>query len=204
MSEIFLVGLTGGIGSGKSAAAEQFASMGVHCVDADVASRAVVAPGQPALEKIATHFGSSILQSDGTLDRAQLRHKVFAEPTQRKWLQSLLHPLISRWLREQLRAAESAYAMLINPLLIESGQTAWCHRVLVLDVPEALQISRTMSRDNNTAVQVQNIINAQASRAERLAHADDVLVNDRDLAHLRAEVTRLHRSYLQQCLNLPA
>jgi dephospho-CoA kinase len=195
----FLVGLTGGIGSGKSAAAEYFEKLGITCVDADIASRAVVEPGQPALQAIAAHFGADILAPDGALDRARLRHLVFADAGERSWLQSLLHPLISSWLREQIDEAESAYVVLVNPLLIESGQNTWCDRILVIDVPEELQVSRTMARDDNTEQQVINIIKAQAARSQRLSMADDVIVNDQDLPHLQAKVEDLHRKYLELC-----
>ncbi len=204
MANKFLVGLTGGIGSGKSAAADHFAQCGVECVDADIASRAVVAPGQPALRSIAEHFGEDILSPNGTLERTKLRHLVFADPAQRQWLQNLLHPLISSWLRTQIETATSAYVILVNPLLIESGQHTWCDRILVVDVPRELQLERTMARDNNTAEQVENIINAQADRSERRGYADDVLVNDQDLKHLHQQVEQLHQSYLSLCQTQPA
>jgi len=204
MGNTFLVGLTGGIGSGKSAAADHFAALGVVCVDADIASRALVEPGQPALGAIAEHFGDDILSTDGTLDRTKLRHLVFADPGERTWLQNLLHPLISDWLRTQIERATSAYVILVNPLLIESGQHAWCDRILVVDVAEELQVTRTMARDDNTEDQVRNIINAQADRTARLSFADDVIVNDKDLEHLHRSVEQLHQSYLESCQTQPA
>lgn len=192
-----LIGLTGGIGSGKSAAADRFAQHNISIVDADIASRVVVEPGQPALQQIAQHFGPDILQADGSLDRAALRQKVFAEPAERHWLQNLLHPLISNYLREQIRNAASAYVILVNPLLIESQQHHWCERVLVVDVDEHLQLSRTMARDTNSKAQVENIMRAQASRQQRLAQATDVINNNQDLAHLHQQVDALHAIYLQ-------
>ena len=200
----FLVGLTGGIGSGKSAAAEHFETLGITCVDADIASRAVVEPGQPALQAIVDHFGQQLLTSEGTLDRTALRHLVFADPAQRRWLQNLLHPLISAWLRERIETATSAYVILVNPLLIESAQHTWCDRVLVIDVAEELQVSRTMSRDNNTEEQVQNIIKAQAQREQRLSFANDVIVNDQDLNQLHQKVEERHNQYLTLCQTQPA
>ena len=191
----FVVGLTGGIGSGKSAAADRFAELGITVVDADVASRAVVEPGMPALANIADHFGDEILLADGTLDRTQLRHRVFAEPNERKWLQSLLHPLINEYIKDKIAASISSYTILVNPLLIESGQHVWCQRLLVIDVPSEVQIARTMARDNNTREQVENIMRAQAERETRLALADDVICNDQDLNHLRTEVDKLHNLY---------
>lgn len=199
-----LVGLTGGIGSGKSAAADRFVDHGIAVVDADLASRAVVEPGQPALIEIAQHFGKDILLADGGLDRTALRHLVFANDEERHWLQSLLHPLISNYLREQISAATSAYVILANPLLIESRQHTWCQRVLVIDVPEHLQLSRTIARDNNTTEQVENIMRAQASRTQRLDAADDIITNDKNLAHLYTQVDVQHQQYLAICQIQPA
>ena len=193
----FIVGLTGGIGSGKSAAADCFAEHGIAIVDADIASRAVVEPGQPALDQIASHFGGQILQANGTLDRTALRAEIFANDASRHWLQSLLHPLINRYLREHLAAAPSPYAMLVNPLLIETKQQAWCDRVLVIDVPVAVQIERTMARDDNSQAQVEAIVRAQADRETRLAAAHDVIENVGDLDALARLVVAQHGRYLQ-------
>ena len=195
----FLVGLTGGIGSGKSAAAEHFQHLGIAIVDADIASRAVVEPGTSALEEIAAHFGGEILQVSGALDRTALRHKVFADANERAWLQSLLHPLINKYLREHIQASSSPYTLLVNPLLFETKQHTWCERVLVIDAPEEIQLQRTMQRDNNTREQVSNIMRAQASRQQRLAQAHDVIVNDADLATLHNRVEALHEEYLTLC-----
>ena len=194
----FLVGLTGGIGSGKSAAADRLVEHGIAVVDADIASRAVVEPGMPALGAIAEHFGAHLVGEAG-LDRAALRHIVFADEAERRWLQGLLHPLITDYLLEHIRAAASAYCVLVNPLLFETKQDSWCERVLVIDVPEALQIERTMARDDNTREQVENIMRAQAGRAQRLEAADDVIVNDGDLAKLHARVDAQHETYMKLC-----
>ena len=191
-----VIGLTGGIGSGKSAAADRFAHHGIAIVDADLASRAVVEPGQPALSEIAQHFGDQVIASDGTLDRTALRHIVFADPEERHWLQGLLHPRINSWLRAGLDNATSAYAILVNPLLFETKQNTWCQRNLVIDVPEELQISRTMARDNNTQEQVENILKAQANRQARLNLADDVICNDGTLEALYNAVDQQHEMYL--------
>lgn len=192
----WVLGLTGGIGSGKSAVADRFVALAVKVVDADVASRVVVEPGQPALAAIAEHFGAHLLTQQGALDRAELRKLVFADETQRRWLEALLHPLINDYIRTELATAQSPYAILAHPLLVETAQTRICDRVLVVDVPEKLQISRTMHRDSNSEEQVRAIMAAQATRDDRLAAADDVICNDRDLAHLDAEVARLHKIYL--------
>ena len=194
-----LVGLTGGIGSGKSAAADHFCSLGVDVVDADLASRAVVEPGEPALDAITEHFGAGILDAQGSLDRAALRQRVFSDSYERKWLQRLLHPLINDYLVGQVRSARSDYCLLVNPLLIESGQQQWCDLVVVVDVPVATQLSRTMSRDNNSKAQVQAIIDAQASREQRLAAADFVITNDQDLPSLHRQVEALNTELLERC-----
>lgn len=192
----WILGLTGGIGSGKSAAAEHFAALGVHVVDADHAARWVVEPGRPALSQIAEHFGEQVLQADGQLNRGALRALIFSDPEQRRWLEALLHPLIREEIADNLAQAQSPYAILVSPLLIESGQYTTTQRVLVIDVPQALQIQRTLKRDNTSEEQVHAILKVQASREERLRHADDVLTNDRDLEALKTEVERLHDFYL--------
>jgi dephospho-CoA kinase len=192
----WILGLTGGIGSGKSAAAQHFIDLGVHLVDADNAARWVVEPGRPALARIVEHFGDSVLQADGSLNRSALRGLIFQDAEQRRWLEALLHPLIGEEIASYLARAQSPYAILVSPLLVESGQSRMTQRILVIDVPEALQIQRTMQRDGSSAEQVQAILKAQADREERLRHADDVLVNDRDQAWLKQEVERLHHFYL--------
>jgi len=192
----YIVGLTGGIGSGKSAVAERFRQLGITVVDADVCARIVVEVGKPALQAIAEHFGGEILQADGALNRAALRQKVFADEAERKWLEALLHPLIFEELWTQLQSAQSPYAILESPLLIEAGQHAICQRTLVVDAPEALQLARAMSRDNNSAEQVKAIMATQATREQRLAKADDVVTNDSDLAHLHQQIDALHQRYL--------
>ncbi|MHA3887075.1 dephospho-CoA kinase [Stutzerimonas degradans] len=191
----WILGLTGGIGSGKTAAANHFASLGIHVVDADQAARWVVEPGRPALQQIVEHFGSGVLH-EGALNRAALRERIFLDPSERVWLEQLLHPLIRAEVAAHLAKAESPYAILVSPLLVESGQYRQVDRVLVVDVPEALQVERTVGRDRASEEQVRAILKVQASREERLRHADDVLLNDRDLAWLQAEVERLHRFYL--------
>ncbi|AGA87776.1 dephospho-CoA kinase [Stutzerimonas stutzeri] len=192
----WILGLTGGIGSGKTAVADRFASLGVHVVDADQAARWVVEPGRPALQQIVERFGGEVLLRSGELDRAGLRQKVFVDPAERQWLEKLLHPLIRTEVARHLALAESPYAIMVSPLLVESGQYRQVGRVLVVDVPEVLQIARTTARDQASEEQVRAILKAQVQREERLKRADDVLVNDRDLSWLGAEVERLHRFYL--------
>lgn len=196
VSKPWILGLTGGIGSGKSAAAQCFVDLGVHLVDADDAARWVVEPRRPALAQIAAHFGAGVLQADGTLNRSALRELIFKDPQQRVWLEGLLHPLIREEIRQYLARAESAYAILVSPLLLETSQHQMVQRVLVIDVLESVQIERTVLRDRTNEEQVRAILKAQASREERLSRADDVIVNDRDPAWLKSEVERLHHFYL--------
>jgi dephospho-CoA kinase len=166
-------------------------------VDADQAARWVVEPGRPALTHIVDRFGEQILQEDGYLDRAALRARIFQAPDERQWLEQLLHPLIREEMRSALEEARSPYAILVSPLLVESAaQRQMSQRVLVVDVPQEVQIQRTVLRDQVPEEQVRAILQAQASREERLRHAHDVLVNDRDLAWLQREVERLHDFYL--------
>jgi len=192
----WILGLTGGIGSGKSAAAQCFVDLGIHLVDADHAARWVVEPGRPALSQIAVHFGDEVLQADGALNRGALRELIFKDPQQRVWLENLLHPLIREEIKQYLARAESPYAILVSPLLLETTQHQMVQRVLVIDVPQTVQIERTVLRDNTNEEQVQAILKAQASREDRLSRADDVIVNDQDLTWLRSEVERLHHFYL--------
>jgi dephospho-CoA kinase len=194
---MFVVGVTGGIGSGKTAVTNGFQALGIEIVDADVASRVVVEPGTDALQRIAEHFGADILQADGTLDRAALRKIIFQDPAAKRWLEQLLHPLIRSEIQRQLRDATSPYVILVSPLLVEAEQHLFCDRILVVDVPEEIQLQRTVVRDNNDPDQVRRIIASQASRAQRLEHADDVIENDGSLEQLRAKVERLHERYLQ-------
>jgi dephospho-CoA kinase len=194
---MFVVGITGGIGSGKTAVSDRLAEHGIRVVDADLASRAVVEPGRPALAAIAEHFGDAVIAADGTLDRAALRARVFADEAERRWLEQLTHPLIAEEIRDGLESADSPYAVLVSPLLIEAGQRTFVDRVLVVDVPEDVQVARTMARDDNDEAQVRRIIAAQTDRASRLAAADDVVENDGSLETLHARVDALHARYLE-------
>lgn len=198
-----LIGLTGGIGSGKTAAANHFGFLGIDIVDADLASRAVVEPGQPALEAIAEHFGAAIIGADGGLDRAKLRKLVFAEESERKWLQRLLHPLISDYLAVQISGSNSTYCLLVNPLLLESSQSQWCRKIIVVDTAIETQIQRTMSRDDNNREQVQSIVNAQMSRDDRLSAADFILLNDQGMDDLKKNVEKIHRELVNLCQKQP-
>ena len=191
-----IIGLTGGIGSGKSTVAEAFRQLGIETVDADQASRAVVEPGMPALAAISAQFGSQIIQADGSLDRAALRQIIFTDPAQKLWLESLLHPLIRDWIIEQLKAATSPYVILESPLLFETDQHQLVHKTVLVDLPEALQIERACARDGNQADQIQRIIDAQMPREEKLSRADIVLDNSESLDTLAARVTAVHQTLL--------
>ena len=194
----YIIGLTGGIASGKSAVSARFAALGIDIADADVAARAIVAPGQPALAAIAAHFGNQVIQADGQLDRAALRRIVFANPLARSELEAITHPAIRSAMIQQCMLARSAYAIAAIPLLAEVGrkQYPWINRVLVVDVPRQLQLQRLISRDDIDAELAQSMIAAQASRSERLALADDVLDNSGPSEALDAAIAALHARYL--------
>lgn len=192
-----IIGLTGGIGSGKSTVARAFGELGAGWVDADDIAREVVMPGEPALAAITQRFGQQILDADGGLNRAALRQIVFSDPEQRRWLESETHPRIRERLQLRLKelALNSPYVLLVSPLLFESGQDALAQRTLVVDVPEALQLSRTLARDGVSEAQVRAILAAQLSRQERLSRAHDVIDNSGSLERLQHQVVTLHRRY---------
>ena len=194
----FIVGLTGGVASGKSEVTRRVEALGVAVVDADLAARAVVEPGQPALARIAERFGAGMLLADGRLDRRQLRERVFADAQARRDLEAITHPAIRALLKEQCLAATGSYAIVAVPLLAEAGPAAypWLDRVLVVDAPEELQHARLMRRDGVDEALAARMIAAQASRTVRLAIADDVILNDGDPAHLDTAVAALHARYL--------
>ena len=191
-----VVGITGGIGSGKSAVTARFEAHGITVVDADLAARVIVEPGKPALTDIAEHFGADILLTDGSLDRAALRKKVFEDPSARQWLEQLTHPLIGEEITSQLAAASSPYVILSSPLLLETGQKHHAAIVVVVDVPEETQLARTMARDANDEDQVRRIMAAQMSRQDRLDKADIVIDNSQSLSALDDIVDELHKEFL--------
>lgn len=190
------LGITGGIGSGKSTVVRLFMDKGVAVIDADDVARLVVARGRPALDQISEHFGSEILLPDGNLNRSTLRQIVFSTPGQRQWLERLIHPLIRQEIIRFFNDAKSPYAILASPLLIETNQTQLVDHILVVDAPEELQIERSMKRDQNTEQQIKSIMQNQLTRPERLSHANDVIVNDSSIEILTKQVDQLHQHYL--------
>ena len=196
VSDIPIIGLTGGIGSGKSTVAEAFRQHGIDTVDADLASRAVVEPGMPALESIREHFGADILHENGSLDRAALRSIVFSNPQQKAWLESLLHPLIREWIIQQLEKSTGPYVILESPLLFETDQHQLADTVVLVDVPEELQIERASARDRNLANQIKRIIDSQMPRQEKISKADIVFDNSQPLETMASRVADLHHQFL--------
>lgn len=192
-----IIGLTGGIGSGKSAASACFEALGITVVDADIVAREVVEPGRPALASIENHFGSDILLDDGNLNRARLREIIFTSPEEKAWLEQLLHPLIREEIIQQLNPAQSDYAILVSPLLFETDQHSLCTRTLLIDLPVEMQIDRASQRDNNDEDQIKRIIASQMSRECKLEKADDIILNDQDLDHLKQAVSKKHQYYLE-------
>lgn len=192
----FIVALTGGIASGKSAVADRFAALGVEVIDADVVARELVAPGSAALAQIVAAFGMAALDAHGALDRRAMRERVFADPAARRTLEAILHPRVRTTLRERAMRRSAAYVLLAIPLLAESApHYDWVDRVLVVDVPRETQIARLVSRDGVAPALAAAMLDAQASREQRLAIADDVIVNDGALERLDAEVAQLHARY---------
>lgn len=195
---MFVVGLTGGIGSGKSAVSRLFEQQNITVIDADQVAREAVEPGEPALAKIAQRFGDGILLENGHLDRKALRKIVFETPRQRDWLEQLLHPLIRDRILLKLDQSDSEYAILASPLLLETDQYLLVNHIVVVDVDEATQISRTTVRDTTDTAQVKAIIAAQIPRDERIAKADDLIDNSGTIDDLKPQVEQLHNKFLHQ------
>jgi len=193
----FVLGLTGGIGSGKSAASQWFESQGIAVVDADIVAREVVNIGQPALQQIQQAFGDWVLLEDGSLNRRALRKYIFQSPEARKTLENITHPAIRTSIIQQLHAAQSPYAILVSPLLFETNQHELTQHTLLIDAAIELQIQRASQRDGQNVEQIQKIIAAQMPREQKRAMADDIVLNDGELEHLYAHLTPLHEKYLQ-------
>jgi dephospho-CoA kinase len=195
----FVVAVTGGIASGKSAVTRRFQALGVPVHDADVAAREVVEPGTPGLQAVIDAFGPSVLDSDGRLDRPAMRRRAFADDDARRRLEAIIHPRVREWLHDRAMAQHDPYCLLAIPLLVENMDAyRWVNRVLVVDAPPATQIARLVERDGIDAALAQRMLERQASRAERLAVADDVIDNGGDEAALDDAVMALHRRYLTQ------
>jgi dephospho-CoA kinase len=190
-----LIALTGGIASGKSAVAEEFAKLGVPVLDTDQIARDVVAPGMPVLGQLVAEFGSEILDADGRLDRSHMRERVFSDPAQRRKLEAITHPAIREELARRSATASGSYQVHVIPLLVETGRAEAYDRVLVVDCPEEAQIERLLARDGTSREQAEEILAAQASREERLNAAHDVIENTGTLADLQRFVQTLHRNY---------
>jgi dephospho-CoA kinase len=191
-----IIGLTGGIGSGKSTVAEQFAALGIVSVDADQASRAVVEPGMPALDYIEEHFGPELITADGQLNRPALREIIFADPSEKAWLEALLHPLIRDWIMVHLQAATSDYVILESPLLFETDQHQLVDAVLLVDVPVELQLERASARDGSDKSGIQRIIDAQMPRQTKRDRADFEFDNAQPMATIAPRVLALHQQFL--------
>ncbi|MEZ9654021.1 dephospho-CoA kinase [Vibrio splendidus] len=192
-----IIGLSGGIASGKTTVANLFNEhFNIDIVDADIVAREVVAVGSDGLKQITDHFGETILLEDGSLNRSKLRELIFSDPTEKQWLNDLLHPMIRNKIDSDLSKVTSPYGLLVAPLLVENQMQSMADRVLIVDVPTEVQIERTMSRDNVSREQVTAILKSQASREQRLAVADDVIKNHTKNQELLPQITDLHQKYL--------
>ncbi|CAA2929175.1 dephospho-CoA kinase [Arsenophonus endosymbiont of Bemisia tabaci] len=197
----YIVALTGGIGSGKSTVSDKFASLGIPIVDADIISRQIVIPNTYAFNMIKQHFGSTILNKDGSLNRAKLRKKIFSDPREKNWLNNLLHPLIHQETQHQLTLVNSPYVVWVLPLLIENNLEDLANRVLVIDVTPEEQIARIMKRDRISQQEAKNILSNQVSRTKRLEKADDIINNHDNNLTLDETLAKLHQKYLQLAMN---
>ncbi len=197
---MYVVGITGGIGSGKSTVAELFRAQGIPVYDADVEAHALAGPGQPAMAKIVAEFGPSVLAADQSIDRARLRDLVFNDASARHRLEAILHPLVKEALGAKAAQGRAPYCIVVVPLLFEAHYTDLVNRVLVVDAPESEQMRRTLQRPGMTPEIAQRIIAAQWSREQRRAHADDVIMNDAGIDQLRSRVNALHAHYLSAAL----
>ena len=193
---MLVIGLTGGIGSGKTTVAELFQRQGIEVIDADLISREVVEPGEPALQAIVSHFGQQILSDEGRLRRSALRQLVFSDPEQRKWLERLLHPLINERIRQRITTSRSPYCILMSPLLLETRQKTLVARILIVDVSRETQLQRTMRRDESPRETIEAIMAAQVPREVRIAAADDIIDNNGEAGELAEQVGALHSRYL--------
>jgi len=196
---MIVIGLTGGIGSGKSTVAHMFAELGVPVIDTDVIAREIVEPGKPAYHAIIKQFGKSVLLTNQELDRAALRQLIFSDDTRRAALENILHPIILENVKTQLQQLSSDYCIVVIPLLVENGRYTMLDRVLVVDTTVEKQIARAAARDTTNKSTIEQIIAIQASREQRLAVADDVILNVQDLQTLRTATQQIHDKYMNLC-----
>ena len=203
MSRTLCIGLTGGIGSGKTTATEMFAELGVPCIDADDVSRQAVARGAEALQEIAKQFGTEVLDENGELNRRKMREIVFSDDNAREKLEAIIHPRVYERINEFLDGVSFPYCIISSPLLIEKRSHYAHDRVLVVDLPESLQVERASKRDEQSEAEIAKIIHSQIPREQRLQAADDVISNDGDVSHLRTQVHSLHKQYLELASNAP-
>lgn len=198
----FIVGLTGGIGSGKTTIAKLFEQLNIDVVDADIVAREVVELGKPALQKIIQYFGESIVSKSGQLNRSLLRTIIFSDQKKKEWLNELLHPLIRQSILEQINATTSQYCLLVAPLLIENNLHHLVNRVLVIDINEGTQVFRVTKRDLSNEQEIKRIIASQIPREQRIAKADDIINNERtDLNFIKKQVAKLHEIYIKLAIN---
>ena len=194
---MFVLGITGGIGSGKTAVTDIFSELNIDVIDADIASRKAVEKGSSSLKEIEDHFGSEIILNDGNLDRQKLREAIFDKEEEKDWLEKLLHPQILKIINSELAESRTSYTILVSPLLFETGQYKLCSRTLLVDVEEKLQIARASKRDNVSEEQIKSIIEAQMPRSEKITLANDIVTNNGTLEDLRKEIISLHNNYLK-------
>ncbi len=194
---MFVLGITGGIGSGKTAVTDIFSELNIDVIDADIASRKAVEKGSSSLKEIEDHFGSEIILNDGNLDRQKLREVIFDKEEEKDWLEKLLHPQILKIINSELAESRTSYTILVSPLLFETGQYKLCSRTLLVDVEEKLQIARASKRDNVSEEQIKSIIEAQMPRSEKITLANDIVTNNGTLEDLRKEIISLHNNYLK-------
>ena len=202
MNSGYVVGLTGGIGCGKTTISNEFKRLGITIIDADEIARDVVAPGSEGLEAIIKQFGPEIVQSDGYLNRAKLRSIVFAEPEKTQWLNDLLHPKIRAQMLAELSASVSSYTILSVPLLLENGMQTLCNRILVVDILPEQQLQRVLARDQSEPATIKNIMTAQIDRKKRLSLADDIIDNSGQPSESMEQVQKLHQIYTKLTKNV--
>ncbi|OGT07671.1 MAG: dephospho-CoA kinase [Gammaproteobacteria bacterium GWE2_37_16] len=198
MRSTLIIGLTGGIASGKSTVAKYFADLGVPIIDADVIAKSLTIPSTKAYRAILIHFGKEVCQNDGSLNRPQLRKIIFTKPTERLWLENLLHPLIYKEMRKEIKLCQAPYCILVMPLLVETKDHRFrkmINRALLVDTTKKKQMQRLRQRDHITIAKAKSILKAQCTRKERLALADDIIHNDKTPINLKKQISTLHKKY---------